>query len=216
LSQIKAGDQVYTPPGIKVYQTAEDAVIRKNGVDRPYDHGLVISVKTVDGEIVARFEREGYELPVWSIAKDLKKWTPEIVNEALAYKKGEFEKMVKTIEKKKKIKEESEELKKIIEPLPSSEKINLMVKWGNNEITLDQARQAVKKYLDPSGKLEKSLSIQNKYKEFAKSEIEKNVLEIAANRGYDLMNMTPKERSTFDAASRRAIDSIKSRFSKSQ
>jgi len=72
LSQLKVGDKVYVPPGIPAYMTAEDAVVRRNGVETPYQNGDVIAVKTVDGEQVVRIKREGYELPVWAIMEQIR------------------------------------------------------------------------------------------------------------------------------------------------
>ncbi len=87
IGQFKVGDEVYVPLMVEVYQTVEDAAIRRNGVARPYDNGKIIAIKEVDGESIARIEREGYELPVWALMKNIKAFDEDAKKAAVEYSK---------------------------------------------------------------------------------------------------------------------------------
>ena len=214
LSQFNLGDHVYAPPGITVYQTAEDAAIRKNGVERPYDHGKVIALKSVDGEKVVRFERVGFELPAWALSKNLKTWTEEIAKEAVLYKKQAADRAIELTNKKQRIANEFAEFKRLTENTPTNLKLDLLKKYGEDRMTIEEVREAVKKYKDPDGSKELASKIKEKYQKYVKTDKEQAILNLAATKGYDLININSEQRASFTSVQRRLLDSIIARAKK--
>ena len=71
ISQVKVGDEVYILAGASAYRTSYDAIHRDRGVELSYAYGKVIAIDEIDGERALRIEREGYELPIWTVEKNV-------------------------------------------------------------------------------------------------------------------------------------------------
>lgn len=225
LVQIKIGDEVYIPPGGSLYRTAETASTRFGGFERPYDHGPIIAMKTIDGEKVVRFKSEKYEIPPWALAENVRKWSDAAKAEAREHAQTEREDAAKKAESRKvelekmrdknKVGErESEVRRKLLDldfNLAAAVKERLKAYDAPTTIDVERILLAIQK---ENRQGEMASNVRLKLGPYVQSKSESAAIEAALKMDLDPLKMTANDAARLTSAQRRSISSVRQRYTK--
>jgi len=225
LVQFKLGDEIYIPPGGSLYRTAETASTRFGGFERPFDHGPIIAMKTIDGEKVVRFKSEKYEIPPWALMENVRKWTDAAKTEAQEHAKIERESAAKKAELKKVELEKMRDKNNV-----AARELDISMKLLDLDSGLQAAvKQRLKAYDAPTvmdaeriliairrenqqGAMAESVRV--KLSPYVQSKSESAAIEAALKIDLNPLTMTANDAARLTSAQRRSISSVRQRYSK--
>ncbi len=232
LVQFKIGDEIYIPPGESLYRTAETASTRFGGFERPYDHGPIIAMKTIDGEKLVRFKSEKYEIPPWALLENVRKWSDAAKAEAQEHAqterdnaKIERENAAKKAEGKKVEMEKMRDKNKV-----AARELDISMKLLDLDSGLQAAvKERLKAYDEPTvmdvnriliairrenQQGEMATSVRSKLAPYVQSKSESAAIEAALKMDLDPLKMTANDAARLTSAQRRSISSVRQRYTK--
>jgi hypothetical protein len=225
LVQFKIGDEIYIPPGGSLYRTAETASTRFGGFERPFDHGPIIAIKTIDGEKVVRFKSEKYEIPPWALAENVRKWTDAAKAEAQEHAKIERESAAKKAEVKKVEMDKMRDKNKA-----AARELDISRKLLDLDFDLRAAvRERLKAYDEPTvmdaeriliairrenQQVAMAESVRVKLGPYVQSKSESAAIEAALKIDLNPLTMSANDAAKLTSAQRRSISSVRQRYTK--
>lgn len=225
LVQFKIGDEIYIPPGGALYRTAETASTRFGGFERPYDHGPIIAIKTIDGEKLVRFKSEKYEIPPWALMENVRKWDDAAKIEAREHAQNEREDAAKKAElrkaelekmrdKNKAGERESEVRRKLLDldsGLAAAVRERLKAYDAPTTIDVERILLAIQK---ENRQGEMAANVRAKLAPYIQSKSESAAIEAALKIDLDPLKMTANDAARLTSAQRRSISSVRQRYTK--
>lgn len=232
LVQFKIGDEIYIPPGGSLYRTAETASTRFGGFERPFDHGPIIAMKTIDGEKVVRFKSEKYEIPPWALAENVRKWDAAAKTEAQEHAQTERDNAkIERESAAKKAEVKRVEMDKMRDKnKAAARELDISRKLLDLDFDLRAAvRERLKAYDEPTvmdaeriliairrenqqGAMAESVRV--KLSPYIQSKSESAAIEAALKIDLNPLTMTANDAAKLTSAQRRSISSVRQRYSK--